>query len=990
VSDNLSRKIAELYRYVEDLRKKDISDPGNAVEILSKTLAELEERLEGLSAADEELCLQNEEHAASSEAHWMSAEEIMLVADGIPILIAYISADLHFLFVNQSYAYWLNRPRSEIIGLHMSEVLPRQEYETALPYFRQALSGKITTHDHMILKDGQIRALNVTLIPGRGYSDVVEACYVIIQDITERKKADEFIRYRSSLIESVSDAIISTDQDFAIRSWNKAAETIYGWREDEVIGKPANEVLRSRYPDGKTSKELVDQLLETNAWTGEAIQKRKDATDVSVLSSVTVLKDDEGNFVGAVAVNHDITERKRVEEELQKSEDRFRVLIENLNSGVALVDEFGKFMIYNPAFLRMFGLSDQSSIKNVNDQRWGEWKVFDEDGTLLHVDDHPVRKAALTGKSVRNKLVGMRLPAGGDLVWMLISAEPILKLDGRIDLLICTYVDITERKHMEVELCRAHDKLEQKVQDRTAELLKANDEAESAARAKSDFMANMSHEIRTPMNAVIGMTSILLDDGNLNPEQKDFIETIRINGDALMVIINDILDFSKIGREKAVLEEQPFDLRGNVEEALDLVTASATQKGLNLAYAIDKGVPEFIIGDPTRLRQILGNLLNNAVKFTECGEVKLSIRASKFSDNGTGTHEIRFSVQDTGIGISAEQIGHLFQPFAQVDATITRKYGGTGLGLAISRKLVELMGGRIWVDSLPGKGSTFNFTIHAETVPHGRKTPAKVQPQLVGKSVLIVDDNRTVRRILGAYLYSWGMSPLIAASGKDALGWIQRGDKFDVTILDMSMPEMDGLALAKKIRNYDRDMPLVVLTDIGQRIDSDLFIASLPKPIKPSQLRKVLANTFSLQQARKAAQPNAYKKEIPINPLKILLAEDNVSSQKVALQILMRLGYKADVVANGIEVLQALERQPYDLVLMDVRMPEMDGLEATRIIRQRWPSDRLTIIAVTAYALQGDRKKCLEAGMNDYISKPVKMAELAEVLRKYQRSQVGP
>jgi PAS domain S-box-containing protein len=877
MSDDLSRKVAELYRYVEDLRKKDISDPGNAFEIISEALAELEERLKGLSLADEELCLQSEEHAATQEALWLSAEEIMLVADGIPILIAYISADLHFLFVNQSYAYWLNRPRSEIIGLHMSEVLPKQEYETALPYFRETLSGKMTTYDHIILKDGQTRALNVTLIPGRGDSDVVEACYVIIQDITERKKAEEFIRYRSSLIESVSDAIISTDEDFAIRSWNKAAETIYGWREDEVAGKPANELLQTRYLDGMTFIEMAEQVIESDTWVGEAIQKKKDATDVSVLSSVTALKDVEGNFVGAVAVNRDITERKQMEEDLHEAHEKL------------------------------------------------EQKVLE-------------RTAELSQAKKELETINEEL---------------------RIEI----------REHKET----------------LDALLKAKDEAESAARAKSDFMANMSHEIRTPMNAVIGMTSILLDDGNLNPEQKDFIETIRINGDALMVIINDILDFSKIGREKVVLEEQPFELRANIEEALDLVSASATQKGLILAYTIDKDVSEFIIGDPTRLRQILGNLLNNAVKFTEWGEIELSVRASK---DDTGTHEIHFAVRDTGIGISAEQIGHLFQPFAQVDATVTRKYGGTGLGLAISRRLVELMGGRIWVESLPGKGSTFNFTIRAETVPDGRKTLAGVPPQLVGKRVLIVDDNSTIRRILGAYLYSWGMSPLIAASGKDALGWIQRGDKFDVTILDMSMPEMIGLALAKEIRNYDRDMPLVVLTNIGQRIDSDFFDASLLKPITPSQLRKVLTNTISLQMARKTARPNAGKKEIQINPLRILLAEDNVSGQKVALQILMRLGYKADVVANGIEVLQALERQPYDLVLMDVRMPEMDGLEATRIIRQRWPGDGPKIIAVTAYALQGDREKCLEAGMDDYISKPVKMAELAEVLRRYQTSQV--
>jgi CheY-like chemotaxis protein len=382
------------------------------------------------------------------------------------------------------------------------------------------------------------------------------------------------------------------------------------------------------------------------------------------------------------------------------------------------------------------------------------------------------------------------------------------------------------------------------------------------------------------------------------------------------------------------------------------------------------------------LRQILGNLLNNAVKFTDRGEVTLAISSRKL---GFG-HEIHFAVQDTGIGIPAQQMGHLFQPFAQVDAAITRKYGGTGLGLAISRKLVEMMNGRIWVESLPGQGSTFHFTIQAGTGPDERAALQGVQPQLAGKSVLIVDNNRTNRRILGAYIYSWGMSPLIAASGKDALEWIQRGDKFDIAILDTNMPEMDGLTLAEKIRNYDRVIPLVGLTSMGQHIDSNLFAAKLFKPIKPAQLHKILINTILVQQSLKSMGKNAVKKEVDINPMKILLAEDNVSSQKVALQILRRLGYKADVVANGIEVCQALERQPYDLVLMDVRMPEMDGLEATRVIRQRWPENGPKIVAITAYALEGDREKCLAAGMDDYIGKPVKMDELAVVLAKYQAS----
>ena len=1080
------------------------------------------------------------------------------------------------------------------------------------------------------------------------------------------RQAEEALRESQALLsavtEGIPDPIFVKDRESRIIMANPATLRIVGKPLEETIGKNDREL----YNDPAIGEAIManDRRIMDSGQM-EVVEEVGQTSDGyrTFLSTKMPYRNSNGEIIGILGITRDITERKRMEEELRKSENQFKVLIDNLSSGVALVDEHGKFTIYNPAFLQMFGLfEDPSNIKNVNDQNWSDWQVFGEDGTLLHVDDHPVRKAAMTGKPVSNKLVGVKLPSGGELVWMLISAEPILKPDGKVDLLICTYHNVTERKQAEealretrnylenlidyanapiivwdtsfritrfnhaferltglkaaealgkpldmlfpeeskeqslehigrtlsgerwdaveipilhvdgsvwtvlwnsaniydkdgemviatiaqgqditerkkaektlqeseakyrnlfmniteevhfwklirdeegriktwrlvdanpptlktwgkaldeikgrttdeifgpgatdhympvvqkimtegipysfedyfpnldkyfmftsvplgdyfittgaditgikkvqAELLRARDELEQRVQERTAELqdakenlevineelrveidehertekelLKAKDAAEEAVKAKSLFLANMSHELRTPMNTVIGFTGLLLDEP-LTPEQKEYLESIRNSGQALLALISDLLDFSRIERENVEMEEQPFDLRSCIEEALDLVGYEAAKKNLDLAYLIDKDMPEAVTGDPARLRQVLVNLLGNAIKYTDEGEAVLSVSSK-------GQDEILFEIRDTGIGIPEEKISILFQPFSRVDESFSSRSEGAGLGLAISKRLVEMMGGKIWVQSEVGKGSTFSFTIKAKAVPgKPRAIPTGIQPRLLGKHILIVDDNRTNRIILGKQLNSWGMIPVPKPSGQEALALIRGGAPFHAAILDMMMPEMDGIALAREIRKYRKDLPLIQLLSMGQKGNPELFRAVLNKPIKPAQLHRVLSDTLEGQQS--SEERESVGAEAGRSSMRILLAEDNVSNQRVTLEMLKKLGYRADAVANGAEAIQALERQHYDLILMDVKMPVLGGIEATRIIRERWPDNGHKIIAITAYALAGDKEKCLAAGMDGYIPKPVQKEDLAEVLSKYQSSQDSP
>jgi PAS domain S-box-containing protein len=926
---------------------------------------------------------------------------------------------------NESYG----KPLGEVFRIFNEKTQERVED----PVGKVLSVGKaIGSADHTLLiaKNGIERPIADTAAPIRNAQGDITGVVLVFRDQSEQRRVQRLIRTRLTLLEY---ATSHSMDELLTKALDEAGAFV-----DSPIGfyhfvEPDQKTLSLQQWSTLTRNEFCRAegagmhygIYQAGVWV-EAVHQRKPVVHNDYASLphkkglpeghaevirelvVPIIRQDKvvailgvGNKptnytekdVEAVAYLADVTwqiiEKKRTEERLQESEALFRNLFEHHTAVKLIIDpDTGNIIDANQAAQRYYGWPKE---------RLRQMRIQD----INTLSGEEVRQEMEKARTLRGVHFEFRhRQADGSIRDVEVFSSKI-EVKGK-SLLHSIIHDITDRKRSEEALSRSRAELEKMNFELEEAIARANEmavQAQVANIAKSQFLANMSHEIRTPMNGVIGMAGLLLDTG-LTPEQRDYAKMVQSSGESLLSIINDILDFSKIEAGKLELETIGFDLHTTLEDLADVLAFKAHEKGVELVFGIDPEVPSLLKGDPGRLRQIITNLADNALKFTHEGEAAIHVKRVSEDDASV---KLRFEVTDTGIGIPKERVGSLFSAFTQLDASTTRKYGGTGLGLAISKMLSEMMQGEIGVESEPGTGSTFWFSAvllkQTEAPESIWESPANIS----GQRVLVVDDNATNRRLLSVLLDSWRCRHLETSNGLEALKLLRQaqlgGDPFRIALLDMQMPEMDGEELGKAIKSDPAisETFLVMLTSLGRRddvsrLEASGFSAFLTKPVKKRQLHDCLASILTTEKKvqweegpRRLITRHTIAEQERRN-IRILLAEDNTTNQVVALKILEKLGYRADVAANGREALDALRTTSYDLVLMDCMMPEIDGYEATKIIRNKASkvcSRDIPIIAMTARAMQGDRDKCLEAGMDDYVSKPVAPQALAEVLEKW-------
>ncbi len=776
--------------------------------------------------------------------------------------------------------------------------------------------------------------------------------------IESRSHEENAQREFDRIFESSMDFLCVVGFDGYFKRINPSFEKTLGFTEEELL---ANPIMTFVHPEDRDKTQAAIERVASGTDVVEFVNRTLCA-DGSYRNIEWSAPASQTGDVALYAAGRDITERLAIEKAHRETEARFKILFEHSPEAIVLYDLVdNRFIDINQNTIDLFQLDRESLLKS-NPAELSP--PFQEDGRSSEIlAKEKIQTALQEGQAVFEWLHlrsdGEIIPCEVRLVPLTASENPTVR---------ASITDVTWRKEAE------------------AALRDAKEAAEAASQAKSEFLANMSHEIRTPMNAVIGMTEMVLDM-QLSDVQRDYLQTVLDAAESLMSIINEILDFSKIESGKLQLENIEFSLREFIGDTMKSLALCAHSAGLELAWHVDADAPDWIEGDPTRLRQILVNLVGNSIKFTETGEILVSV-ASKTT--GNGTPEFEFTVKDTGIGIPADRLDAVFEAFQQADSSTTRKFGGTGLGLAISASLVELMNGRISVESELGQGTAFHFSCQlaegSESAAHGAPDTRK----LAGIRTLVVDDNATNRRIIEDTLTRWNMQVSLADSAQSALELVRHSDKpFQLTITDLHMPEMDGFDLTRELRNLpvSQSMPIVLLTSGARSGDSDRckefqIARHLLKPVKQSELLAALHFALGITgQSNDAA--DAAKDFEAIGSLDVLLAEDGKANQKLASALLTRWGHKVTIANNGLEAVEAIKTGKYDLVLMDVQMPEMDGLAATRMIRKLETStgQHIPIIAMTAHAMPGDREKCLQSGMDGYLSKPVRKTELYEVLR---------